>query len=128
MYIYSNLKSFINVEDFLFYLKNNVYLCNMIKFRHKQEYRRFAVTVMKQMRVEIVRPATEVYGSKYTTAHVTRRVDASLIRELPSFETFEIKISINETADIETIKKYVYTKYNSNYQLVSWTEITYINN
>ena len=96
----------------------------MIKFRYKQEYRRFAVTVMKQMRVEIVKPATEVYGSKYTTAHVTHRVDVSLIRELPSFENFEIKISINETADIETIKKYVYTKYNSNYQLVSWTEIT----
>ena len=96
----------------------------MIKFRHKQKYRRFAVTVMKQMRVEIVQPAAEVYGSKYITSHVTRRVDASLIRELPSFETFEIKISINETADIETIKKYVYTKYNSNYQLVSWTEIT----
>ena len=124
MYIYSNLKSFINVEDFLFYVKNYVYLCNMIKFKHKQEYRRFAVTVMKQMRVEIVQPAAEVYGSKYITSHVTRRVDASLIRELPSFETFEIKISINETADIETIKKYVYTKYNSNYQLVSWTEIT----
>ena len=101
-----------------------MYLCNMIKFRHKQEYRRFAVTVMKQMRVEIVQPATEVYGSKYTISHVTCRVDASLIRELPSFEIFEIKISINETADIETIKKYVYTKYNSNYQLISWTEIT----
>ena len=79
---------------------------------------------MKQMRVEEVQPASEVYGSKYTIAHVTHRVDASLIRELPSFEIFEIKISINETADIETIKKYVYTKYNSNYQLVSWTEIT----
>lgn len=36
MYIYSNLKSFINVEDFLFYVKNNVYLCNMIKFKQKK--------------------------------------------------------------------------------------------
>ena len=27
---YNNLKSFIKVEDFLFYVKNNVYLCNMI--------------------------------------------------------------------------------------------------
>ena len=97
----------------------------MIKFKHKQKYRRFAVTVMKQMRVENVRPASDVYGSKYTTAHVTHRVDASLIRELPSFENFEIKININETADIETIKRYVYKKYNSSlYQLVSWTEIT----
>lgn len=97
----------------------------MIKFRHKQEYRRFAVTVMKQMRVETVQPAANVYGSKYTTAHVTHRVDASLIRELPSFENFEIKIRINETPDIETIKRYVYTKYSSKlYQLVSWSEIT----
>lgn len=96
----------------------------MIKFKHKQEYRKFLVTVMKQMLITTVQPVNNIYGSRYTNAHVTDRTNASLIHELPTFTYVEIKLGPNETADLETIRNHMKIIDDSKFMIVSWSEIT----
>lgn len=96
----------------------------MIKFKQKQQYRRFAVILMKHMQVEHTRPVKEVLNGLESVL-VRSRCNASFIKVLPSFVNIEIKLNINETADFETIRKYAHEKYDiKTYQVVSWAEIT----